>query len=94
MATTFISIDTTKRLGGQARGAVDQLQAAKQALAKLKAIMDTQIDLAPSPADYSLVESQFGLQAGKGQTFYNLVAGVNSDVGASSNVTQLLNWCG
>lgn len=90
MATTFIAINAGQRLGASARQAVDQLRQAKEALAKLKTIMDTQVDV----ADYSLVESQFGLQAGKGQTFYNLIAGANTDIGASSNVTQLLNWCG
>jgi flagellar capping protein FliD len=90
MATTFITINTGQRLGQQLRSAVDQLQTAKQALAKLKAIMDTQV----SVSDYSMVESQFGIQAGQGQTCYNLVAGINTDLGASVNVTELLAWCG
>ncbi len=89
MATTFIQINTGMRLGSLDRQAIDQLRSAREALAKLKAIMDTQIDV----SDYSLVESQHGLQTGKGQTFYNLIAGANTDL-ATSNITQLLNWCG
>jgi hypothetical protein len=90
VATTFIPINTGQRLGQQLRNAVDQLQAAKQALAKLKAIMDTQVN----GGDYSMVEAQFGLQAGQGQTLYNLVAGGNTDLGGSVNLTELLSWCG
>jgi hypothetical protein len=90
VATTFIPINTGQRLGQQLRNAVDQLQAAKQFLAKLKAIMDTQVN----GADYSMVEAQFGLQAGQGQTCYNLVAGSNTDLAASVNITELLAWCG
>lgn len=90
MAATFIPINTGQRLGAQLRNAVDQLQAAKHALAKLKAIMDTQVNV----SDYSMVEAQFGLQTGQGQTCYNLVAGTNTDLGASTNVAELLSWCG
>jgi hypothetical protein len=90
MATTYIPISTGQRLGSQLRNAIDQLQSAKQALAKLKAIMDTQVDA----SDYSLVESQFGLQTGQGQTCYNIVAGTNGDIAASTNVSELLSWCG
>jgi len=88
--TNFIPINTGQRLGAQLRSAIDQLQAAKQALAKLKAIMDTQV----SGGDYSMVEAQFGLQTGQGQTCYNLVAGTNTDLAGSVNVTELLSWCG
>lgn len=90
MATTFININTGQRLGSQLRSAIDQLQAAKQALAKLKAIMDTQV----SGTDYTMVESQFGLQTGQGATCYNLVAGCNAELGAGTNTTELLAWCG
>jgi hypothetical protein len=90
MPTTFIPINTGQRLGQQLRTAVDQLQAARQALQKLKATMDTQIN----GSDYSMIEAQFGLQAGQGQTLYNLVAGGNTDLAGSVNVTELLSWCG
>jgi hypothetical protein len=90
MATTFIPINTGQRLGSQLRAAVDQLQLAKQALARLKATMDTQI----TGSDYSMVESQCGLQTGQGQTCYNLVAGTNSDLANSTNVSELISWCG
>ena len=90
MATTFIPINTGQRLGAQLRSAIDQLQAARQTLAKLKAIMDTQVN----GADYSMVEAQFGLQTGQGQTCYNLVAGAVTDAGNSTNITELLSWCG
>lgn len=90
MATTYISINVGQRLGALDRNTIDQLRVVKESLAKLKAIMDTQVDV----NDYSMVESQHGLQAGKGQTFYNLIAGSNTDLAASTSITQLLNWCG
>jgi hypothetical protein len=90
MATTYIPINTGQRLGLQLRNAVDQLQSAKQALAKLKAIMDTQVN----GADYSMVESQFGLQTGQGQTCYNLVAGTTTELDGGTNTSELLAWCG
>ena len=90
MAATYIPINTGQRLGAQLRNAVDQLQAAKQALAKLKAIMDTQVNV----SDYSMVEAQFGLQTGQGVTCYNLVAGTTTELAGGTNVAELLSWCG
>jgi hypothetical protein len=90
MATTYIPINTGQRLGLQLRQAVDQLQIAKQTLAKLEAIMNTQVN----GSDYSMVESQFGLQTGQGVTTYNLVAGTTSDLGNSTNVSEILSWLG
>jgi hypothetical protein len=89
MATTFVQINTTNRLGNQLRAAIDQLRTGKDQLARLKAIMDTQID----GSNYSLLESQFGLQTAEGATCYNLVAGAVGDL-ALSNTTQLLTRCG
>jgi hypothetical protein len=89
MATTFVPISTSTRLGASLRRAVDTLESAKQQLENLKAVMETQI----SGSDYTLVESQFGLQAGQGQTAYNLVAGVVSDL-HGANTTGLTGQCG
>jgi len=93
MATTFIPINTGTRLGQQLRSGLDQLRGSRDVLSKLKQIMDTQINTGVSPADYSLLESQFGLQAGQGVTAYNLVAQAIVDLGAT-NENQLLSWCG
>ncbi len=89
-AHNFIVINTGQRLGSQARNAIDQLRACKTTLAALKADMD---QLVLDDATYASVESQLGLQAGDGQAFYNLVAGVVSDQ-ADANHTNLLARCG
>jgi hypothetical protein len=93
MPTTFLIVDTTKRLGGQMRSAVDQLRDVRDRLRKLKEVMDTQVDLTPDPDDYSLLEAQFGIATGKGQEAYNLVAGAFAAVNVTA-VLQLLERCG
>jgi hypothetical protein len=88
MATTYIPINTSVRLGASLRRAVDLLTTARDQLADLKAAMDTQVN----GTDYSMVESQFGLQTGQGQTLYNLVAGVVSDQ-TGFNTVALIGRC-
>lgn len=89
-AHNFIQINAGQRLGQQARGNVDQFRAVKNGLSALKADMDQMV---LDDATYAGVESQLGLQSGDGQAFYNLVAGVVSDLGGA-NTTNLLGRCG
>jgi len=89
-AHNFIQINTGQRFGSLARGSIDQLRQAKTTLTQLKASMDQMV---LDDATYAGVESQFGLQAGDGQAFYNLVAGVVGDL-AGANETNLLARCG
>lgn len=56
--------------------AVAQLREARDRLDHAKAVMETCIDT----DDYSRVESLFGIEAGQGQTAYNLIAGVCTDL--------------
>ena len=85
MATTYITITDGSRLGNQARNAVTTIQSARKQIVDLKAIMETQID----NGSYTLLEQQFGLQAGQGETLYNLIAGVNTDM-STFNVGALI----
>lgn len=71
MAADFISINTTQRLGSELRQAVNYAWQLQQQLRELRDIMNEQVD----GGDYALIESEFGLQAGLGQTVYNLTAG-------------------
>ena len=89
MATTFLPINTSQRLGAELRNAVDQLRQALDRLKKLKAVMDTQVD----GADYGQLESQFGLQGTHGTTVYNLTAGAVAQIDVPA-VQSLLNRCG
>jgi hypothetical protein len=89
VATTFLPVNTSTRLGADLRRAVDQLRDVRDRLERLKNILDTQVD----GTIYTLVESQFGLQAGDGQTAYNLVAGAFAAVDVAA-VQQLINRAG
>lgn len=89
MPTTFIPINISTRLGADLRRAVDQLRDVRDRLERLKNVLDTQVD----GANYTLVESQFGLQAGEGQLVYNLVTGAFAAVDGAA-VLQLINRAG
>lgn len=85
MAVQYISIDSTKRLGSELRQAINYGTAFDQQVVKLKEVMETMID----GTDYTRLETEFGLAAGKGETVYNLIAGAVTDV-SGTNITQLL----
>lgn len=93
MAANFITVDTTKRLGNQLRRLIDHQREALELMGKIKAVMEAALDTTPNPDDWSLVESQFGLPAGKGETAYNLVTGARTAVNVA-NVNQMLDWLG
>lgn len=83
MATTYIATNTTRRLGADLRQAVHALKEARSDFRELKATMETMIDA----SDYTLLETEFGLPTGQGQTVYNLVSGALTDMEAS-NINQ------
>jgi len=89
MAANHIPVDQGKRLGQQLRRLIDMQREVLQLNEKLKDIMETQIDT----ADYTLVATEFGLPSGKGETVYNLVAGMYSAVNVSA-VNQAIDWMG
>lgn len=89
MASNHIPIDTSKRLGIRLRRGIDVTREVLTLLAETKAVMEAQID----GGDYSAVEAQYGLPAGKGQTAYNLVAGARSAIDVSA-VRQMIDWLG
>jgi hypothetical protein len=88
VANNFIAVDQRTRLGGNAMAGAQNLRWAQDVLQALKIAMDNMI----AASDYTVVETQFGLPAGKGQTFYNLIAGTITDLTVSTNVPQLLAW--
>jgi hypothetical protein len=89
MATTFLTVDPAKRLGAELRQLVRLLRSCRDQLEQIKGVMDTQVD----GADYTQVATEFGLQAGQGQTAYNLVAGAFTAVNVSA-VQQLIDRMG
>jgi hypothetical protein len=85
MAVTYIKVDISKRLGADLRQTVVHGAQLDERLHRLKEVMETMID----GTDYSRLETEFGLAAGKGETVYNLVSGAATDV-SGTNITQLL----
>ena len=83
MATTYISTNTSKRLGADLRQAVHALKEVRSDFRELKAVMETMID----GTNYTLLETEFGLATGTGQTTYNLVSGSLTDM-EDANINQ------
>jgi hypothetical protein len=85
MAATYIKVDISKRLGADLRQTVVHGAEFDERLHRLKDVMETMID----GSDYSRLETEFGLAAGKGETVYNLVSGAATDT-SGANIHQLL----
>lgn len=76
-------------------GALRSLQIAHARLTFLKSRMDNM----QAGTDWTVVEAQFGLPSGKGQTLYNLVTGSLSHFSATAilndaSLRDLLGWAG
>lgn len=78
MTTAYIKTDTTKRLGADLRQTVHALKETRSDARELKAVMETMIDYElqnNDPLKFAVLETEFGLPTGAGETVYNLVAG-------------------
>lgn len=73
--TTRIDITRTPH-GDSLLTAVAQVREARDRFDHAKAVMETCID----NGDYSKLEQVFGLETGQGETLYNLIAGVVTDM--------------
>lgn len=82
--TTRINITRTSH-GDNLLTAIAQLREARDRLDHAKAVMETTIDA----GDYSQLEALFGAPAGTGETLYNLVAGVCTDL-AGFNISATI----
>ena len=80
---TYIATNTSKRLGADLRQAMHALKEVRSDMREIKAVMETMI----SGADYSMLETEFGVATGTGQSVYNLVAGALTDMEAA-NINQ------
>lgn len=89
MATLYIPVNTSKRLGADTRQLVSMLQQSKDIAERLKATMEMQKD----GNDWTQVETEFGLPAGSGETVYNLISGTNAALGGF-DPTALLSRLG
>ncbi len=83
--STRIDITRTQH-GDRILTAIAQLREAQDALEHSKAVMESAID---SGSDYSGVETLFGAPEGTGETLYNLVAGVCTEM-AGFNISATI----
>lgn len=87
MAADYISINagtTTATRAAALKSAIAQFRQAQQALATELAIMNHCFDSGP-PAVFTVLETQYGLAQGEGQTIFNMV---NGAVGAMNGQFQ------
>lgn len=90
MAADFIQPSLSSRCGTLAVQISTDIRIVRDLLVKTKAIMDHNIN----GADYTALESLFGVSTGSGQPLYNLVAGALAEVQAASNSLQLIDRVG
>ena len=88
MATNHITVSRNSAQGADLLSIVDQFRIYQDRLRQNKEMMDAQVD----GADYSAIETQFGVNSGSGQTVYNLVAGASAEVTSATNFNQMLDY--
>lgn len=81
----YIHVSSDTRHGAALRQAVNYQQESLERLRALKATLDEMV----AGADYSVIETRFGLQAGEGELVYNLTVGALAEIDVA-NVTQFL----
>lgn len=90
MPNNYIQISVTPQLGRELFNIICQLANIRGRLEQLKLDADNMTD----GVSYTTIETAFGIPTGKGQSVYNLLAGTLSDLNASVNMANLLNWVG
>lgn len=80
MASSYIKYDASKAGGQAVWNIVDGVLKQWYAIQRLKAEMDALIG---APADYTTLETPFGLSAGTGQTFYTAVINLKTNLDAA-----------
>lgn len=88
MADNHITINRASAQGNELLSNVIAFRSAYSRLAELKKQLDNQTP----PANWTVIETQFGIPTGKGETMYNLVAGALSALDASFDFNNLLNY--
>lgn len=83
MASSYIKYNqpAQTRGGNAVYAAVNDVLTAWYASQRIKAEMDAMVG---SPADYTQLETPFGLVAGTGQAFYNTVVGMKANLDTTS----------
>lgn len=88
MPINYITVDRARIQWNDLLNIIDNLRFYQDKLRQEKEKMDNMTD----GADYTAIESQYGIPTGKGDEVYNLVAGATSELAADTNLSQLLDW--
>ena len=91
MAQNYISISqNVGRFAQSLLSVTNSLASQRDLLILLKRDMDQMVN----GTDYTMLESNFGLPTGKGQTVYNLVAGAVAELASASNFNLMFDYLG
>lgn len=90
MADNHITIDRNKATGNNMLATIEGLRDHIDRLRQHKEQLEQMTDA----VSFGTIETQCGLPAGKGETFYNLVIGANGEVVADVSLNQLIDWVG
>lgn len=77
----YIQITNVTSRAAEALANIDDIIKSREKLAQIKKVADAVIGY---PADYSQLSAVFGIPAEDCETFYNLLAGATSALGASA----------
>lgn len=90
MAASFIPVDNGAALGRALLKAASDARAFAEEIAGLKRIMDAMTNA----TDYSIVETQFGIPAGRGGDVVYLISNLKTGLDALSQFGLLPDWFG
>ena len=88
MAINNITVNRSFILGSQLASLVESQNNIIATMRKIKSQMDNMTNA----SDWTVIEAQFGIPAGKGQTVYNLIAGALSELDADTSLSNLTSW--
>lgn len=80
MAVNRIRLATRTEQGDNAMTGLRLLMESRNRLEMARAVMDECIDLTATPPSYIVLEEVFGIPAGDGEKFYNLIKNAESRI--------------
>ncbi len=87
MAIDFIHVDTTTTTATKARELLDLQRKLKDAYQQAQYVLALMGHM-NNGSDFSLIETRFGLEAGKGQTVFDLVNGTKGSMEGTFQVAD------
>jgi len=88
MPNNAILMSRTTHLSIEVITIIKSFREAQSRLSEHKDLLDNMTDA----VDWTIIEAQYGLPTGKGETFYNLIAGAKAELSADTNFNSLIDW--